>query len=212
LDSEVKRQGMLMVLSSPSGAGKSTLSKLLRQNLDLKVSISATTRAPRGVEKNGKDYFFLSTKEFEEKIAEGAFIEWAKVHGNYYGTFKSIVLDSMKKGYDLLFDIDYNGMFQLRKQLPECVVSVFILPPSMDNLRNRLSARCEDSNEDIEKRIANAYHEIKQYVNYDYILINNTVEETYEKLKSIYLGETCKKSRAFGLDIFINKLLCESIN
>lgn len=211
MDIEIKRQGMLMVLSSPSGAGKSTLSKLLRQNLDLKVSISATTRAPRGAEKNSKDYYFLSTEDFEKKIEEGAFIEWAKVHGNYYGTFKSTVLDSMQKGYDLLFDIDYNGMFQLRKQLPECVVSVFILPPSMDNLRKRLATRCEDSNEDIEKRIANAYYEIKQYVNYDYVLINHTVEETYQKLESIYLGETCKKSRSFGLDIFINKLLRESI-
>lgn len=208
---QIKRHGLLMVLSSPSGAGKSTLSKLLCKNLPLQISVSATTRLPRGTEQEAVDYYFLSHNEFEKKINEGAFIEWANVHGNYYGTLKSVVLDSIQNGYDLLFDIDYNGMLQLKEQLPQCLVSVFILPPSMSNLQARLAKRCEDSVDDISKRMGNAYVEIKQYVNYDYVLINNTIEETYEQLKSIYLCETYKRSRTCGLDVFVNKLLCETV-
>lgn len=208
---DIKRQGMLMVLSSPSGAGKSTLSKLLRKKLGLKVSVSATTRAPRGTEQDGNHYYFMSNELFEKKIEDGDFIEWAKVHGNYYGTLKSTVLDSMDQGYDLLFDIDYNGMLQLKKQLPEYLISVFILPPSMNKLRERLAKRSEDSYEVITCRMKNAYNEIMQYKHYDYVLINNTVEDTYKKLEAIYLAEALKQTRSFGFNSFVNNLLKEII-
>lgn len=208
---KIKRHGMLMVLSSPSGAGKSTLSKLLRKKLGLDVSISVTTRAPRGTEQNGKHYHFIDTTSFEEKIKNGAFIEWAKVHGNYYGTLKSTVLDSMARGKDLLFDIDYNGMLQLKKQLSDCMISVFILPPSMIKLNERLAKRSENSTDEIISRMANAYDEIKQYSQYDYVLINNTVEETYKKLEAIYIAETLKQSRSIGLNSFVENLLQEDL-
>lgn len=206
-DKNLETKGILLVLSSPSGAGKSTLSKLLRNDLNLYVSVSATTRLPRGSEENGVDYYFLTKEKFEEEISAGHFAEYAQVHGNYYGTYKKIIYDSVEHGYDLLFDIDYKGMLQLKQQMPLDVVSVFILPPSMDKLSERLCNRSEDSESEIVRRLITAREEIKQCVNYDYVLVNNTVEDSYNKLKNIYMAEKLKRERASSLNDFISELL-----
>ncbi|MDN5249365.1 guanylate kinase [Bartonella sp. TP] len=205
-----KRQGMLFVLSSPSGAGKSTLARLMRENLALTISISATTRAPRGGEKHGQDYYFFTVQEFKVLIDKGAFIEWAEVHGNYYGSFTKTVLDSINSGQDLLFDIDYCGMLQLQQNMPEHLVSVFILPPSIENLRQRLMNRSEDTAEVIEQRIKNAYKEMEHSDRFDYVLINETLDQTYQQLNAIYEAETLKRKRALWVVDFLDKLKVKS--
>lgn len=203
----VKRTGMLLVLSSPSGAGKSSLAKLMQDNLGLSISISATTRAPRGGEQHGKDYYFLTVEEFKNSIDNGVFVEWAKVHGNYYGSFKTAIMDSIHQGKDLLFDIDYCGMLQLSETMPEDLVTVFILPPSIANLRERLIKRSEDTEEVIEQRIKNAHAEMQQSNKFAYILVNENLEQTYAMLCNIYKAETLKRKRAVWLADFLDKLI-----
>ncbi|WP_455477448.1 guanylate kinase [Bartonella sp. B41] len=205
------RRGFLFILSSPSGAGKSTLCRLLLEEGQLDLSISVTTRKRRPSEVDGVHYHFISKKEFERKRDRDEFIEWAEVHGNYYGTLRENVKSVLNSGRDMLFDIDYQGTEQLKKKMPEDTVSVFILPPSMKELNSRLYRRAEDSQEIINLRLQNARQEMQHWRSYDYILINEDLNQSVLFVKSIYLAETVKRERFSYLESFIDGLVLEKI-
>ena len=190
-----REEGLLIVISAPSGTGKTTLCHMLLKEFNNAVfSVSFTTRKPRKGEVNGKDYWFVSKEEFERRIKEGDFLEWAKVYGNYYGTSKSQVLKALKEGKDVILDIDTQGALQVKERFPEAVL-IFILPPSFKELENRLRKRGTDPEEVIEKRLKFAKEEIKRARFYDYIVVNDELEVAYFKLKSIITAEKCKKDR-----------------
>ena len=178
-------RGRLFVLSAPSGAGKSTLCTLLRARLsDLRYSISYTTRPPRPGEVDGVDYFFIDEADFRQGIAEGRWVEWAQVHGHYYGTAAAFIDDMLDQGYDLLLDIDVQGAAQLVKLYPEAV-TIFIMPPSMDVLRQRLEKRGTDSAGVIEQRLRNAMEEIAARFRYRHIVVNTKLEQAVDELLDI---------------------------
>ncbi|WP_455478461.1 guanylate kinase [Bartonella sp. B10] len=207
-----QRRGFLLILSSPSGAGKSTLCQLLLKDQQLEISVSVTTRKKRSSEIDGLHYHFISRKEFEQKRDNDEFIEWAEVHGNYYGTLRQSVESVLSSGNDMLFDIDYQGTEQLQKKMPGDTVSVFILPPSMKELTSRLYRRAEDSQEIISVRLNNAQTEIQHWRSYDYIVVNEDLDQSFLYIKSIYLAETMKRKRCFYLETFISELLAEKID
>ncbi|ATO57549.1 guanylate kinase [Bartonella sp. 1-1C] len=207
-----KRRGFLFILSSPSGAGKSTISRLILKDQQLELSISMTTRARRPSEVDGVHYHFISKKEFERKCAGDEFIEWAEVHGNYYGTLRESVENALSAGRDMLFDIDYQGTEQLQKKMLGDTVSVFILPPSMKELVARLHRRAEDSQDIINLRLNNARTEIQQWRSYDYVVINEDLNQSLLLIKSIYLAETMKRTRCRFLEGFIDELIAEKID
>jgi guanylate kinase len=176
----------LVVVSAPSGAGKTTLcKKLLEDFSSLMLSISCTTRAKRGNEQEGKDYFFLTKEAFEKKIAENGFAEWAKVHDNYYGTSKDFVDRAFKSRKSLLLDIDVQGAASLAKSYPEETIRIFISPPSMQALEERLLGRGTDDSRAIQKRLANARTEMERSKEFDHIVVNDTLERAYGELKAI---------------------------
>lgn len=190
------RKGILYVMSAPSGAGKSTLCReLLDIFPELRHSVSFTTRQPRLGEVEGKDYFFVSREEFLRLVAEDGFAEWAEVHGNLYGTAIKTLQESRESGIDLLLDIDCQGAAQLKRKQVEGV-NIFILPPSLKELRRRLESRNSDSPETIETRIANAADEIRAAGWYDYILVNDIFSRTVEELKAIIVAERHRTMRA----------------
>ncbi len=207
-----KRRGFLFILSSPSGAGKSTLSRLLLKDGQLELSISVTTRQRRPSEVNGLHYHFISKKEFERKRDGDEFIEWAEVHGNYYGTLRESVENTLSAGRDMLFDIDYQGTKQLQKKMLGDTVSVFILPPSMKELVSRLHRRAEDSQDIIDLRLENARTEMQHWRSYDYVVINKDLNQSLSFIKSIYLAETVKRERCSFLESFIDGLIAEKID
>lgn len=209
----MQHYGMIIILSSPSGAGKSTLSRRLRadKGMNIGVSVSATTRQKRPSEKNGVDYHFVSEKKFKTLISQNAFLEWAQVHGAYYGTLLQEVEAVLSKGQDIIFDIDYQGALQVQKKRPQDVVSVFILPPSMAELRRRLLKRGENSEEDMQLRLHNAVEEMKHRQNYDYIVINETLQESFKALKTIIAAERLKRHRFTDSEKFINDLIAEIV-
>ncbi|WP_182479745.1 MULTISPECIES: guanylate kinase [Bartonella] len=207
-----RRRGFLFILSSPSGAGKSTLSRLMLKDEQLELSISVTTRQKRPSEVDGLHYHFISKEEFEHKRDKDEFIEWAEVHGNYYGTLRKNVENALINGQDMLFDIDYQGTEQLQQKMPGDTVSVFILPPSMKELVSRLHRRAEDSQSIIDLRLNNARTEIQQWRSYDYVVINEDLNQSLLLIKSIYLGETVKRKRCSFLESFVNTLVTEKIN
>lgn len=185
---------IVYIISAPSGSGKSTLVKeLLRSASDLDFSISYTTRAPRGKEQNGKQYFFVSREQFEQMIHDDDFLEHADVFGNYYGTARRFLSDAQSKGHDLLLDIDVQGAAQIKKKLPQAV-SIFVLPPDRQTLEERLRKRGEDSESVIERRLAGASREIRNYSKYDYILINDDLAESIKNLQAIVDSEQLPKS------------------
>ncbi|WP_455482407.1 guanylate kinase [Bartonella sp. B35(2025)] len=204
-----QRRGFLFILSSPSGAGKSTLCRLLLKDGQLELSVSVTTRQRRSSEVDGLHYHFISRQEFECKRDNDEFIEWAEVHGNYYGTLRKSVESALNAGQDVLFDIDYQGTEQLQKKMPGDTVSVFILPPSMKELTSRLHRRAEDSQEIINLRLKNAQIEIQHWHSYDYVVINEDLNQSFLLVKSIYLAETMKRERCSYLESFIDGLLSE---
>ncbi|AQT44585.1 guanylate kinase [Bartonella apihabitans] len=206
-----KRRGVLLVLSSPSGAGKSTLSRLLLEDGHLGLSVSVTTRERRPSEVNGVHYHFITRKEFEQKRDNDELIEWAEVHGHYYGTLRSTVETALASGRDMLFDIDYQGARQLQKKMPDDVVSVFILPPSMKELKSRLNRRAEDSQDVIDLRLHNARGEIEHFKSYDYVIINQDLEQSFALIKAIHLAEAIKRRRCLYIDSFVKSLLDEKI-
>lgn len=188
---------IVFIVSAPSGSGKSTLvSGLMGRVPGLRFSVSYTTRAPRGAEKNGDQYYFVGREEFERRIAAGEFLEYAEVFGNYYGTHRSELDRAEADGVDLVLDIDVQGARQLKGNLPEeKAVSIFILAPSRAELERRLRERGEDSEPVIERRLRDAAAEIRNYDRYDYVLVNKDVEESVETLCSIVRAERIKRAR-----------------
>ncbi|MFT4717020.1 MAG: guanylate kinase [Paracoccaceae bacterium] len=200
-NNHVRRSGLLIILSSPSGAGKSTLAKrLMEWDPALSFSVSATTRSPRKGEEDGREYYFKSREEFEEMVKDGEMLEHAEVFGNFYGSPKKPVEDAISNGQDVLFDIDWQGGQQITNSaLKEAVISVFILPPSIAELERRLNARGQDSADVIAARMTKSQGEISHWAEYDYVLINDDLDECEQQLKSILLGERLKRIRRPGL-------------
>src|SRR5258707_9358186 len=190
--------GILYIISAPSGSGKTTLVNELRQYAPhLEFSVSFTTRPPRGSEQDGREYHFITRGEFENMIDRDEFLEYAQVFGNYYGTAKSVLEDAAQRGNDLLLDIDVQGERQVKTKMPEAV-SIFVLPPSRTELESRLRKRSVSENvhsEDvIRRRLATARREIENYVNYDYILINDRLEQSVDRVQAIVMGERVRRS------------------
>ena len=180
---------LVYIISAPSGSGKSTLvNELLKSVSDLEFSISYTTRAPRGSETNGRQYYFVTRTEFEQMIRDGAFLEHAEVFGNYYGTARRFLHDAEQNGRDLLLDIDVQGAAQIQQKLPNAT-SIFILPPNRKTLEERLRKRREDREEVIQRRLITASREIENYDRYNYILVNDHLEESIEILQAVVLSE-----------------------
>ncbi len=205
---EFRRRGVLFVLSSPSGAGKSTIArKLLADELDLDMSVSATTRPIRPGEEDGKDYHFVGLDRFRDMVANHEFLEWAHVFGQRYGTPKAQVDAMLAAGKDVLFDIDWQGAQQLFQIAGGDVVRVFILPPSMEELNERLVRRATDSAEVIAARMQRANAEVSHWDGYDYVLVNDDVEQCFRDVKTILAAERLKRSRQTGLIGFIRKLM-----
>lgn len=203
MQQQISRQGELFVLSSPSGAGKSSLSRaLLKADDNLKKSISVTTRTPRSSEKDGEDYHFVSTQNFEDFIREDKFIEYAEVFQNMYGTLKTEVMEFMQQGIDVLFDVDWQGAQKIQAQYPNDTVTIYILPPSLEELRNRLISRRQDSVEVIEYRMSQAANEVSHAHYYDYIIVNDDFNETIERLQVIIKAERMKRKNMIKLDEF----------
>jgi guanylate kinase len=202
------RRGLLFVLSSPSGAGKSTLSRrLLEAERGIVMSVSATTRAPRPGEVDGREYHFLTPQAFDATVAAQGFLEWAHVFGNRYGTPAAPVRALISQGSDVLFDIDWQGTQQLSQSAPNDVVRVFILPPSMAELERRLRARAADSDAVIAARMARAADEISHWPEYDYVLINTDVDRCLSDVRAILTAERLKRARATGLVRFARDLV-----
>lgn len=206
------RRGLLLVLSSPSGAGKSTLSRLLLEEGELGLSVSVTTRERRSSEVDGIHYHFISKQDFERKRDNNELVEWAEVHGNYYATLRETVETALSSGQDMLFDIDYQGAEQLQAQMPNDVVSIFILPPSMKELKARLNRRAEDSQDVIQLRLENARREMEHWYAYDYVIINEDLNQSFVVINDIHRVESMKRERCLDLDSFITKLISEDIN
>ena len=187
---------IVYIISAPSGSGKSTLVNELRKIVPgLDFSISYTTRRPRGSEQNGREYFFVTREDFDEMLKHNEFLEHAEVFGNCYGTAKRFLDEARQHGHDLLLDIDVQGAAQIKKQIPDAV-SIFILPPDRKTLELRLRRRSLDTEEVIQRRLVTASKEIENYSNYDYILVNDRLEESIDELKDVVLAERLKRSKA----------------
>jgi len=188
--------GFLMVIvSSPSGAGKSTLCSMLREEFPaLRFSVSHTTRTPRPNESDGREYHFVKRATFEHMVAQGAFAEWAWVHGHLYGTSLAEIDEARNNGAEILFDIDYQGARQIKAHIPGAV-SIFILPPSLAELERRLRGRGTEDEETTLRRLHNAQGELEHYDFFDYVVVNNDLDTAYAQLKSITLAERCKRER-----------------
>ncbi|MCV6602543.1 MAG: guanylate kinase [Cohaesibacter sp.] len=202
------RRGLMLVLSSPSGAGKSTISRhLLDSDRNLQLSVSATTREKRTSEIDGVHYHFTSERHFHAMRERGDLLEWAEVHSNFYGTPCDPVEEALSNGQDVLFDIDWQGTVQLRKAAKKDVVSIFILPPSMDELKNRLVRRAEDKEEVIQRRLENAKVEIAHWDEYDYVIVNDDLERAFKAVSSILEAERHKRERVVGARGFVEEML-----
>lgn len=190
----------MLVLSSPSGAGKSTISRaLLEKHPDLTMSVSATTRPMRPGEVEGKDYFFIDTQKFESMVADGEFLEHAKVFDNYYGTPRGPVEAALKSGKDVLFDVDWQGTQQLRQNARDDLASIFILPPSVEELERRLYARAQDPEDVVQRRMAKATSEMSHWAEYDYIIVNEDIPVSVSEAEAILAAERLKRERRVGL-------------
>jgi guanylate kinase len=204
---EIRRRGLMLVLSSPSGAGKTTISRrLLGIEPDLVLSISATTRPMRPGEKDGVDYHFVDQASFDRMVAEHAFLEHAKVFDHQYGTPRKPVEQSLAAGRDVLFDIDWQGTQQLGDSAGDDLVSVFILPPSVAALEQRLKTRAQDSAEVVARRMAKAADEMSHWDAYDYIIVNDDLEVSIQRVRAILLAERLKRRRQVGLAEFVKGL------
>jgi len=203
----IKRRGLLFVLSSPSGAGKSTVAKaLLGSDPDLMMSVSATTRAPRPGETDGKDYFFVSTEKFQDMIDKDEFLEHATVFDHSYGTPKQPVEDAISAGRDVLFDVDWQGAQEIQDYARDDLVSVFILPPSIEELERRLTTRAQDSADVVKARMEKATSEMSHWDAYQYVIVNHDIEECVATARSILVAERLKRSRQQGLVSFVREL------
>jgi guanylate kinase len=202
------RRGLMLVVSSPSGAGKTSLSRrLVADHAELDLSISCTTRGPRPGEQEGREYFFVERPEFDAMIAKDAFLEWADVHDNRYGTPRAPVMAALERGHDVLFDIDWQGAASVAAQAAPDTVRVFILPPSMADLRRRLEARAQDSQAVIERRLERAGGEIARCGDFDYVIVNDDFDHAYAELAHIYHAERSRRDRNLWLGGFVEGLL-----
>ena len=203
----VERRGLMFVLSSPSGAGKTTLTRMLIDEIaDLRMSISVTTRPMRPGEVDGKDYYFVDQAKFDQMVANDELLEWAKVFDNCYGTPKAPVEHALANGHNVLFDIDWQGAQQLYSRAPKDMVSVFILPPSVQALEQRLHTRAQDSDDVIRGRMKKAGDEMSHFDAYDYIVVNDNIGIAFEAVKSILRAEQLKLERQVGMVAFVQKL------
>jgi guanylate kinase len=208
---QIARRGLMLVLSSPSGAGKSTIARtLLETDKQIGLSVSVTTRQRRPSEIEGIHYHFNSVREFERLRDSDALLEWAEVHGNFYGTPREPVEQAMAEGRDMLFDIDWQGAQQLQEKMSADVVSIFVLPPSMTELQSRLHRRAEDSEEVIATRLANSRSEIAHWREYDYVIVNDDLNSAFEAVQSIVRAERLRRDRRHGMFDFVRNLLEET--
>ncbi len=204
---EIHRRGLMLVLSSPSGAGKTTLSRmLLERDGNLRMSVSVTTRPRRPGEVDGHDYFFIDPAEFERMVDGDALLEHARVFGNRYGTPKAAVEQMLAEGRDVLFDIDWQGTQQLAEKARDDLVSVFVLPPSTAELERRLRMRAADSEEEVRRRMAKAADEMSHWAEYDYVIVNQDLEDSVGKVEAILTAERLKRERQIGLGDFVRDL------
>jgi len=211
-DAAIRRRGLMLVLSSPSGAGKSTIARtLLQEDPSLALSVSVTTRPSRRSEVEGVHYHFVSIREFERLRDSDALLEWAEVHGNFYATPREPAEKAMAEGRDMLFDIDWQGAEQLKDKIPADIVSIFILPPSLEELKGRLMRRAEDQEAVIEARLANARIEIEHWRSYDFIVINDKLDSAYQAVRAIVTAERLRRDRRLGLFDFVSGLLAEEV-
>jgi guanylate kinase len=207
-DNTLQRRGLMFILSSPSGAGKTTIAqRLLREDGAIRLSVSATTRPMRAGEVDGRDYHFIDQAEFERMVAGDEFYEWATVFGHSYGTPKSQIRAGLKMGADFLFDIDWQGTQQLFQKDQQDVVRVFILPPSLEELRRRLTSRGTDSAAVIADRMARAQAEISHWDGYDYVVVNDDIDVCFAKVVQILGAERMKRARQTGLIGFVRGLM-----
>jgi len=207
---EISRRGIMLVLSSPSGAGKTTLTRnLLEQEENVSLSISVTTRPRRPSEIEGVHYRFVSRRHFEAMRDGGELLEWAEVHGNHYGTPREPVETALAAGRDVLFDIDWQGTRQLLDKMRDDVVTVFVLPPSAEELKARLERRAEDSGTIIAQRLHNAIEEITHWREYDYILVNRDLDKSFMRLRAILTAERLKRVKMLDLEPFAERLLAD---
>ena len=207
---EIPRRGLMLVISSPSGAGKSTIARnLLEADSGISLSISVTTRQRRPSEIAGRHYHFIDRAEFDMLRDSDALLEWAEVHGNFYGTPRKPVEEAMAAGRDMLFDIDWQGAQQLQEKMAADVVSIFILPPSMTELQSRLHRRAEDTEEVIATRLANSRAEIEHWHEYDYVILNDDLTAAFDAVQSIVKAERLRRDRRHGMFDFVSKLLTE---
>lgn len=207
MDTPLQRRGLMFVLSSPSGAGKTTITRaLLKNNPDLVISISATTRQHRPGEVNGQDYYFVDIAEFNAMVEAGEMLEHAKVFSNYYGTPRQPVEEALQRGQDVIFDIDWQGTQQLREQRESDLVTLFILPPNAKELERRLRSRAQDTEEIIRHRMDKASDEMSHYSEYDYVIVNNNVDLAIQKAQQILDAERQKRHRLVGLSDFVKGL------
>jgi len=207
---DISRRGIMLVLSSPSGAGKTTLTRnLLEQEQKVALSISATTRTRRPSEIDGVHYLFRSKRQFEVMRDSGELLEWAEVHGNFYGTPREPVEQALAEGRDVLFDIDWQGTRQLLDKMRDDVVTVFVLPPSADELKARLERRAEDSADVIAHRLENAAEEISHWQEYDYILVNRDLDDSFARLRAILTAERLKRVKMLDIESFAGRLLSD---
>jgi guanylate kinase len=210
---KIKRRGLMLVLSSPSGAGKSTIARnLLESDPNISLSVSVTTRARRGSEIEGVHYHFLTRKEFELARDSDSLLEWAEVHGNYYGTPREPAEKALGEGRDMLFDIDWQGAQQVQEKMRADIVSIFILPPSMAELKQRLQRRAEDSSDVIAMRLKNARVEIEHWREYDYVVINDDLDRAFQSVVAIVNAERLRRDRNPGLFDYVEGLLGEEVS
>ncbi len=203
----IGRRGLMLVMSSPSGAGKTTISRaLLQRDSAISMSVSATTRAPRPGEVDGRDYYFVSVERFQRMVEAGEFLEHARVFDNYYGTPRAPVEAVLSRGGDVLFDIDWQGTQQLRQSARADLVSVFVLPPSVEELERRLHTRAQDAAEVVAKRMAKAGDEMSHWPEYDYIVVNVEVEASIASVQGILTAERLRRERQVGMHDFVTRL------
>jgi len=209
----IRRRGLMLVLSSPSGAGKSTIARnLLENDKGFELSVSITTRPRRSSEIDGVHYHFRTRRQFDHLRDNDELLEWAEVHGNFYATPREPAERAMNEGRDMLFDIDWQGAEQLREKMQGDIVSVFILPPSMAELKARLQRRAEDDAETIARRLANARKEIEHWRDYDYVVINRDLDRAYQQVLSIVAAERLRRDRSPGLFDYVTRLLDEKVD
>ena len=204
---KIARRGLMLVLSSPSGAGKTTLSRmLLKADRNVELSVSVTTRPPRRGETEGHDYHFISASRFEEMVKAGELLEWAEVFGYRYGTPRRPVEKALRAGRDVLFDIDWQGTQQLKATVRSDVVAIFVLPPSMAALEQRLRTRAQDSDAVVAQRMAKSSDEMSHWPEYDYVIVNHDIETSVAQAQAILTAERLRRERQVGLAEFVNRM------